>query len=709
MSRPKQPALRPLLQPASVAVIGATERPDASSSFVMRNLITHGYKGAIYPVHPRAEQVYGYPAVPKLSQLETAPELAIICIAARHVAGALAEAGARGVPAAIVLSSGFAESGPEGAARQVELTAIANQYGMALCGPNCLGIVGMHEDAVLYSSRFPHGLPKGRFALISQSGASAIALSGTGRIGLSYIISAGNSAVTGAADYLTFLANDANTDVIGLVLENIRQPEMLANATAQARAAGKQVLALYFGRSAQGAAATAAHTGALGGSYKAFQAFCRQQGIIAVDSMDELLESAALFSAVRQPPRPTGVALVGVSGGGVAHVADFAAEAGLALPALAPETVAGLDAILPGYVTPQNPLDVTGLPFADGSVYTRVLALLAADPAIGLIGALQDVPAGLDPGGAAEYLPIAQGLADFAAAHPTPVVVLSNLAAGHHPNFRDALVAAGLPWLNGTQNSLRALRRLVDPPSNRPLTPPDSLSADPAWQARLSSGAPLTEREAKGLLAAHDIPVPREELAHSATEAVSLAEQIGYPVALKIEAPQISHKSDVGGVLLNLANGGAVAAGYAQIMAAVSAAQPEATLNGVLVGPMISGGTEAFVSLSQQAPFGFGLMVGVGGLYVELLGEPELALLPLDRPAIAEALERSPLGKLLAGYRGGPAGDRAAFIETIYQLCRLAGAYAGQIDTIELNPIAVLPAGQGVAILDALILTAAQP
>ncbi|MCB0020995.1 MAG: CoA-binding protein, partial [Anaerolineales bacterium] len=375
MTRPLQPSLRPLLQPTSVAVIGATERPDASSSFVMRNLINHGFRGAIFPVHPRAGQVYGYQAVASISQLESVPDVAVICIAAQHVAGALAEAGAHGVPAAIVLSSGFAETGPAGAARQAELIQVANEYGMALCGPNCLGIVGMHEEAVLYSSRFPHGLPKGRFALISQSGASAIALSGSGRIGFSYIISAGNSAVTGAADYLDFLAGDAGSDVIGLVLENIRQPEKLAAAAEKARAAGKQVIALYFGRSAQGAAATAAHTGALGGSYKAFQAFCRQHGISAVASMDEMLEYAALFSAIRRAPQPAGVALVGVSGGGVAHVADFAAEAGLVLPGLAPATVAGLREILPGYVTPQNPLDVTGLPFADGSVYTRVLAL----------------------------------------------------------------------------------------------------------------------------------------------------------------------------------------------------------------------------------------------------------------------------------------------------------------------------------------------
>ncbi|MCA9985794.1 MAG: acetate--CoA ligase family protein, partial [Anaerolineales bacterium] len=180
-------------------------------------------------------------------------------------------------------------------------------------------------------------------------------------------------------------------------------------------------------------------------------------------------------------------------------------------------------------------------------------------------------------------------------------------------------------------------------------------------------------------------------------------------VVLKIEAPAITHKSDAGGVLLNLADAAAVAAGYEQIMAAAAAAQPEADLHGVLVGPMVRGGTEAFVSISRQAPFGLGLMLGAGGIYVELLGEPELALLPLDRPAIAGLLARSPLGRLLGGYRGRPAGDSDTLIETIYQLCRLAGAYAGQIDTIELNPIAVLPAGRGVFVLDALILTTTQP
>ena len=705
--------LSSLLQPRSVAVIGATERIGASSSFVMRNLINHGFEGNIYPVHPRAKQVFGFTAVANIDLLEKTPDVVVICIAAKYVAEALEEAGRKGTKAAIVLSSGFAEKDEEGWARQNELVDIAARYGMAICGPNCLGLVAHHADTILYSSRFPTGVPKGAVALISQSGAMAIALSSTGRIGFSYIISSGNSAVTDIPDYLRYLAADPFTRVVMLVLENISDPEALAAAMREIHQVDKRVLALYIGRTERGVAATAAHTGALAGSFAAVQAFFRRHGIVSVDSMDELLETAALFSSLSQRPQSKGLGIIGVSGGGVAHVADFASAVGLEIPQLRPQTVRHLKSILPTYTTPQNPLDTTGLPFADGNVYRQALAYLASDPAVGFITAVQDAPPGLDEDGAREYLPIAQAIVDFASTATVPVVVVSNLSDGHHPLFSEPLHQANVPLLKGTNVALKAIKNVLTPvPIPSPdivatgvvATAPQSPEANEFWRKRFEDGAAFTERQAKQLLAAYGIRTTREGLVTTAAEAIKLAEEIGFPVAMKIVSPDITHKSDVGGVCLGINNSVAAHQAYDRIMGTVASQVPNAELRGVLVQEMVENGVEAFVGISRHAAFGFGAVVGPGGILVELMAETAFDLLPLNDESAQDLVESTRLKKLLAGFRGTVPADRPALIEAILKLANIVHLYGDYLDTIELNPIAVLPEGKGICVLDAVII-----
>lgn len=705
-------SLSSLLQPRSVAVIGATERPSASSSFVMRNLMEHGYAGRIYPVHPREERVFGLTAVSTITHLDEAPDLAVICIPAQYVAGALAEAGRKGTQAAIVLSSGFAEKDEEGRTRQEELVAIAAKYGMAVCGPNCLGLIAHQANTVLYSSRFPTGVPKGEVALISQSGAIAIALSSTGRIGFSHIISSGNSAVTDIPDYLRYLATDPLTRVVMLVLENIKQPAALAEAMQEMHRADKRVVALYVGRTERGAAATAAHTGALAGSFAAVQAFFRRHGIIAVDSMDELLATTMLCAAwrqqlLRQQPLIPGLGIIGVSGGGVAHVSDVASAVGLDIPQLQPQTVASLHSILPPFITPQNPLDTTGLPFADGDVYRQALDYLAGDEGIGVITAVQDAPPGLDEDGAREYLPIAQGLVDFARTVTVPVVVVSNLSDGHHPLFSEPLRQANIPLLKGTAVALKAINHLLTPlpaVAGALTKPPESLETDVVWQQRFEEGTPFTEREAKQLLAAHGLRTTREGLATSAEEAAQLAADIGFPVVLKIESPDVVHKSDVGGVRLGVGDETAVYQAYHQIMQNVASRVPDAKLHGVVVQEMVAHGVEAFVGISRYAPFGLGVVVGPGGVLVELVGETAVDLLPLTLESAQTVVASTRLDNLLAGFRGAKPADRQALVEAILTLAHIAHLYGEHLETIELNPIAVLPEDQGICVLDAVII-----
>ncbi|MGO7986414.1 acetate--CoA ligase family protein [Rhizobium leguminosarum] len=693
-------AMRALMAPRSVAVVGATERADASSSYVMKNLMRFGYQGKIIPVHPKAEAVFGYRAAPSLRALDAAPDVAVIGIAADKVIAALEEAGSTGVKAAVVLASGFAELDEAGRERQRQLVEIAGRYGMAICGPNCLGLFNLTSGAALYSSSLSANLQKGRFAILSHSGASAIALGNTARFGLSHIVSSGNSAATDIPAYLEFLASDEDTGTVGIVIEAIRAPEELAAAMEKMHAANKPVIALRAGRSSRGAQATAAHTGSLAGSNDAYRAFFRRTGIIEVPDMDGFMETATLCLTLKTRPVKPGVAIVGVSGGGVAHVSDIADEAGLSMPDLRPETVAKMKTLLPPFATPQNPLDTTGIVFADGQIYRDVLTALSEDPSIGLIVASQDAPVGLDDFCACEYLGIAQAVSDYAEAGKAPIVFMSNLSSGHHPAVEGKL--SNVPVLRGTKNALTAINSLID--QNRLVSWPGTATSE---RKSLPAGA-LTERQAKNLLAAEGLPVPQQHLVTSADEAASAAAKLSFPVVMKIESPDIQHKTEAGGVKLGIASEPEVRQAFDAIMASARAYAPDADLRGVSVQEMVTGGVEALVGLVRHEPFGFGLVVGIGGVLVELVKDSAFDLLPIDLARADAMIGKTKLASLLEGYRGSPRADRQALAKLLVKLSDFAARYGDDIEAVDLNPVAVLPDGEGVRILDALIIARAK-
>ncbi len=690
-------AMRALMAPGSVAIVGATERTDASSSYVMRNLMRFGYQGKILPVHPKAETVFGHKVAPRLSALDDAPDVVVIGIAADRVIAALEEAASLGVKAAVVLASGFAELDEAGQERQAQLVDIAERSGMAICGPNCLGLFNLTTGAALYSSSLSAKLEKGRFAILSHSGAGAIALSNTGRFGFSHIVSCGNSAATDIADYLDHLASDEDTSAVGIVIEAIRAPEKLAAAMARMHAAGKPVIALRAGRSVRGAAATAAHTGALAGSNEAYRAFFERTGIIEVPDMDGFVETAGLCLTLKRRPQKQGVAIVGVSGGGVAHVSDIADEVGLVLPPLAEATRKRLASLLPPFATPQNPLDTTGVVFADGRIYRDVLDTLAGDPSIGLIIAAQDAPVGLDTTTAGEYCGIAAAVADYGNSQgPVPVAFVSNLSCGHHPDVEKVL--AGLPVLRGTRTALTAVNSLLH--QGRTVSWP---GAAVTQTAKLPPGV-LTEGAAKALLAAEGMPVPKEMLVTTRQAAAQAAETLGFPVVLKIESPHILHKTEAGGVRLGIASKDDARTAFDAIMASARSFAPDAELRGVSVQEMVSGSVEALVGIVRHEPFDFGIVVGIGGVLVELVEDSAFDLLQIDLARADALIGRTRLAALLAGYRGAPPADRPALAALLVQLSDFVARHGEDIEAIDLNPVAILAEGQGVRILDALIL-----
>ena len=698
--------LTPLMRPTSVAVLGASPRPDSFGNSVVKNLLAGGYAGCIYPIHRSAQTVEGLPCFADLRDLPEAPDCAVVALPADKVVPALAQAVKSGLRAAVIFASGFAELGEAGRALQAELAELCAQSGLLVCGPNCLGLANLHDGISLYSAPLPEPLRMGGVAIASHSGSGCIALGGVGRFGLSHLVSVGNAAVLDVDEYLGFFASDPNTRVAALFMESVRHPEKFMQAAARMRAAGKPVVVLKVGRSTEGAAATAAHTGSLAGSHAAAVDFFHRAGVVLVEDMDEMVETCALMVESTKPPAGDGLAVVNVSGGEAALACDLAQSAGLRFPALSPATLDTLRACLPAFATPSNPLDVTGAAVFDMTMYARAIDALLEDPGVALLAVSQDCPMSLGAKGAENYRAIAAATAAAAARTHKPIVFYSNVGGGLHPRTIEPLAGSGVAALQGARPALVAMRHFVDWHLWQPPVAHGSvveLKADPAWADRLASGQALSEHEAKRFLEAHGIRTTRQTRATDAEQAAHAAESIGFPVVMKVDSPNIPHKTEVGGVRLALRTQAEVRVAFGDMLATVRERMPAARIDGVLIQEMVSGGIEMIAGLSRQVPFGHAVVAGSGGVWVELVRDSSLALSPVDAPRAAALVGSTRAARLLDGFRGAAPADRAAFEALIVRLSQIGSAYADYLEAIDLNPVAVLARGQGVRVLDALV------
>lgn len=695
-----------LLNPSSIAVVGASSRTGALGQRVLDNLLRAGFGGAVYPIHPSETRLAGWDCYPRLADLPQAPECVAIGLGAERVLPILEQAAERGAKAAVVFASGFSETGEQGARMQKSLADFCRDSGMKVCGPNVLGVRNLHRRFALYSAPIAQDTPCGGVAVAAHSGSACVALSGTGRFGLSHVVSMGNGAVLDAEDFLEHFADDPDTRVACLFLEAVRHPDRLAAAAARMRAAGKPVLALKVGRSAQGAAASAAHTGSLAASHAAATDFFRRCGIELLDDLDELVEACALFDAVRKAPTGDGLAAINISGGEVALTCDLGHELGLHLPPLAQGTCDTLAGVLPSFGTPSNPLDATSTALSDPAVYASAMRALLDDPAIGLLAVSQDCPAGLSDAAAAGYRRIAQAAVEIDRVAAKPVVFYSNVAGPLHPGTIEPLRNTPVACLQGARPSLVAIRAYLNwhgwSATAGAAAAPD---VEPIrhWQERLATGNPVSEAEAKRFLQDHGVRITREATAASAEAAVEQARNIGYPVVLKVDSPDIAHKSDAGGVALSLRSDQDVAQAFDRILQSVARHSPQARIDGVVVQEMVRGGVEMIIGSSQHPPFGPGIVVGAGGVLVELMNDSAFALAPVDARRAHDMVGRTKAARLLAGYRGAPEADRPALEAMAARVSAIAQAYAELIEAIELNPVAVLPMGGGACALDALI------
>ena len=693
-------ALARLLRPGSVAVVGVSDKPGALGATLITNLDRAGFAGAIYPINPRRDAIGARRCLASIEDLPHGVDVAVLAIPRPAVIDTVRALATRGVGAAIVFSAGFAEDGPEGLAEQAEIARIANAAGMVIEGPNCLGLVN-HVDKIplTFVEAFCEP-PAGRRAVgvVSQSGAMA-AVVGTVLIAraipTSYSVSTGNEAVSGVEDYVDWLIDDPDTQVIAMIVESFRKPARFLAAARRARAAGKPMVLLHPGTSVAARESAATHTGAMAGDYQLMRAKVARTGVIFAETLQELGDVAELLVRCPALARPE-VAVLGESGAFKAMVLDQAERLGLPLTALDNGNAPALRAALPAFVPVSNPLDLTAQGLSQPSLYTDVLTALFDDDRVGAVvaGIIQSDPATAD-------IKVPAILAALDARTVTKPVVFAGLDEGARmpDHYIAALRARGVPWFPTTERVLAALARLgADrrPADTAPISPlPLPALADEAGV--------IPEYRSKALLASIGVPFPERGFAADADTAVSVADALGYPVAMKAQASALSHKSDAGGVILNLADGAAVRAAWTRMHASVAAYDATIALDGVLIEAMGPRGMEMIVGGRNDPEWGAVVLAGFGGVTAEVLHDVRLFTPDMTEAEVIADLGKLKSAALLAGWRGAPALDVPALARLIVTVARLLHTEP-RLAELDLNPVILYPRDQGVIALDALIL-----
>ena len=706
-----EPTLRPFFDPAGIVIVGASAAPTKLGFGVARNLAQSGYTGAIHFVNPRGGRLLERPVYAAIADVPDPVDLAVLIVPAPAMPDTLDQVGRRGIRAAIIVSGGFRETGPAGAALEDECLRVARDHDMRLIGPNCVGLLDTHRplDTTFLP---PPGPTPGDVAFISHSGAICAAVIDWARgqgFGLSHLVSLGNQIDVRETDVLSAVAADDHTRVITLYLEGISDGRRFVHA-ARRVTQHKPIIALKVGRFAAGQRAVASHTGALAGQESAFNAAFRRAGVIRANTSEELFDWARALAWCPLPAGPDVAVLTNAGGPGVT-AADALESHGLRLAALRPETEAALRAILPPDAGTRNPVDM--LAAATAGQYVEALRLLLDDPGVHSVMVIVPPPPLESAGGIARALiPII-----YAATKPVVIALMGErmiqeaveyFRAARVPEYRfPERAASALAVLVERAESVRALRADDNLANGAPLDriDPDHVHRLLIRQGRgdhngHGSGGFLPFEVVNELLAAYGIRVPRVALATTAAEAVDMAWQIGFPVALKIAAPDIVHKSEAGGVRLNLQDPDGVRRAFEEVLAAGRAAAPTATIHGVYVQQMILIGQEVIVGAVQDAQFGPLVMFGSGGVEVEGLRDVEFALAPVTPGEAEGLLARTWAGRRLGGFRNMPPADRAAALDVIRRLGQLAADFP-QLAEIELNPVRVLPGDGGACAVDA--------
>ena len=704
--------LKPLLSPDSVVIVGAAA-DDSLRGRLTKQLIEHGYPGRLYPVTRSQSEVLGHKAYATVADIPEAAELAVILVPAAHVVSAIEQCAARGVKAAVVISSGFGEEkSDEAAERDTALRGIAERTGMVIAGPNSEGLVNPLKPLVATFSPVFHDakeplLPQGtrarQIAVSCQSGALTFAFLSRGRdrqLPFTYQVSAGNQTVLEAHDYIDWVLDAGGADIFLCYLEGIGDTARFRAVADKAARAGKPLIVAKVGRSDAGRRAAASHTGALAHAGMADDAMFRHHGVIRGEDLDHMVDIATAFAYCR-PPRGNRVAIITGSGGSAVWMSDILSAHGLELPVLEDEIQRRIMELLPSYGSAQNPVDATAQ--AIGQVgYAPIVELVRQSERIDTILLISSLA---NPERAKK---LADEMTELVATTDQPIL-LSTYTTASAASI-GALAGAGIPCYTSMPSCARAIRALVDYGAfqerikrrTAPAATPSSLRGE-IERALAASGPNLTEIASKELLARYGVPRPPEALARSEDEAVTAAGNIGAAVALKVQSPDILHKTEAGAVALGIAGDASVRDAYHNILARARAAHPAAKIDGVLVQAMAPRGIEMIIGVTRDPDFGPMLMVGLGGIHVEVLRDVAFSPVPLGADEALDLLSQLRGAAILDGVRGAKPSDKAALAGLMAALSRFAADHADAIAEIDLNPVIVHAEGEGLTVVDALI------
>lgn len=688
-------SMQALLDPRAIALVGASPRPGPGAR-VMANLRDAGFKGDIFAVNPRYPDVFGYKCFASVGDLPKDVDCLVVAVAAETACSVLEAGQAHGIPAAVVLSAGFGEGGQLDS-RAHRVRAVADK-GMAICGPNCFGIINVRSGAAAFSGVAPKAMAPGSVALISQSGSLGNFAFGPlvrdRKLGFSHFISCGNQIGTTVEDYVDCLVDDPAVTVVACIIEALKKPDKLMRAARRAHAQRKSLVFFHVGTSATGQVMIRSHTGALAGDTEILRAFLRRCGIVQTDSYDQFVETIELFAnAPLDTTLGDEVVLVSGSGGSAAVAADCLDASGMTLATLDAATTERLRAILPEFASPTNPIDATGVVYDDPALLPALFAAIFAQGGRPIIAATVNV-APVD-----RLRRIADAIADAARSSGRTIVAYQSSPLGPlDDEIVRTLHAAKVPLLLGIQNAMGALRQLKQRRDFAVLAA--SASPDdgkPVVRAAVKP-MPLDFLAARQELAAAGIPVVETALAASAQDAAAIMRRLGQPVALKAEAAGLLHKSDLGCVKLSCKTESEAVAGYEAVVA--NARSAGFTPAGVLMQPMLACVAECFAGISDDPLYGPVIVFGLGGIFVELLSETVTEMAPLTTDDALRMIRGVKGAHILTGARGKPPGDIAALAECLVNLGRFAAANAGRFRALDLNPIIVKPEGEGVVAVD---------
>lgn len=688
-------AVTALLRPRSVAVVGASENTYAGSNPIL-NLKAQGFGGRIFPVNPRYTEVFGIPTFPAVDALPEPPDTVLLAVGLQRVVQLADTALLFGAKSLVVPAGGYTESGLQAIDIADQLRVRARQVGAAVCGPNAMGAINFTHGSSAYIGQFPYGLKPGSLGAVFQSGSICEGfLNGVGRLTFSTIVASGAEQVTDVADYLHFLALDDATEVVCAYIEGVRRPRAFLAALDELYHREKRVIVLKAGRSARGRESVAAHSAVLAPDDRVFAATLGRHGVTLVDDLDELVETAVLFTRARRTVRRRPY-VVSNSGGEASVLLDVAHGVGLALDPPPPELVQRVRDALPGFAFVGNPADPGGVGrVGDMKPYAAVLEAAAACSFDILVAAF-DAPAGSSP----PQVDLARGIVEtlaHAGSRSLLRVAMSFYGTPFCSEIRDGAHANSVVMLHGLRQGLLALRHLQEAPRFGGLS--SILPSEPMHGEAVTMAAD----DAVELIAAYDIPVVPYRFARSRAEAVTAAHELGPPLVVKIVSGDLPHKSEAGGVELPVQSVSAAGAAYDRVLQRVAVARPTARLEGVQIQKLLSG-VECIAGIARDPQFGPVVVFGLGGLYAEVFADTAIEPVPIDHQGALALIARTKVGRVLQGVRSQPPSDLAALARVLVGLSRLA-LDRPEVVALDLNPIIVGRHGEGVAATDVLIVT----